>query len=140
MTRFYTVKETAQSLGFSTNTIYKYLATGRIKGTRGSTEQGRFRIPQSQLDSLLSDHQADANKDPALPLPVNGALPLLPIKIIRVLLIISLIFIVSELVLDRDFSLKGQIFRLIIVGIFIILSYQFTNFGQKRKEPIVQTS
>ena len=140
MARFYTVKETAQILGFSPNTIYKYLDSGRLKGTRGSAEQGRFRIPQSQLDSFLGQ-PLNANENftpPVSPSPptvsvINGVLPLLPIKITRILLIISLIFIVSEVLLSRDFSLQRTSFRLVIIGIFIILSYQFINFSKNKK-------
>lgn len=132
MSRLYTVKETAKILGFSTNTIYKYLDTGRLKGTRGSAQQGRFRIPQSQLDQFLGQ-PLPQTEEPAVIKQINGALPLLPIKIIRLLLIISLLFIVSEIIVNRDFSLKEQVFRLIIICIFIVLSYQFISFTRGKK-------
>ena len=133
MARFYTVKETAQILGFSTNTVYKYLDQGRLKGTRGSAVQGRFRISQSQLDSFLG-HRLDSSSEPINQLTnqlSSGALPLLPIKIIRILLILSLIFIVVELFLNNDFSLKETLFRLVIVSIFVVLAYQFISFNKK---------
>lgn len=139
MARFYTVKETAQLLGLSTNTIYKYLDTGRLKGTRGSATQGRFRIPHSQIQPLLGDDNPIATTDTAAAPQLQATfsnsqvLPLLPLKIIRVLLIISLVFMVSELLINNDFSLKDQIFRLVMVGIFVVLSYQFTIFGKKQK-------
>lgn len=132
MSRLYTVKETAKILGFSTNTIYKYLDTGRLKGTRGSAQQGRFRIPQSQLDQFLGQ-PLPQTEDPAVIKQINGALPLLPIKIIRLLLIISLFFIVLEIIINPDFSLKEQVFRLIIVCIFIVLSYQFISFTKGKR-------
>lgn len=50
--RIYTVKEVARLLGFSTNTIYKYLDEGKIKSTRLGSE-GRFRIPQKEVARLL---------------------------------------------------------------------------------------
>ena len=50
--RIYTVKEVARLLGFSTNTIYKYLDQGKIKSTRLG-EEGRFRIPQREVAKLL---------------------------------------------------------------------------------------
>ncbi len=50
----YTVKEVADLLGFSTNTVYKYLDEGRIKSTRLGKE-GRFRILGSELSKLLQE-------------------------------------------------------------------------------------
>lgn len=47
MKRFYTVKEAADILGFSTNTVYKYLDEEKIKGKR--IGKGRFRIPYGEL-------------------------------------------------------------------------------------------
>lgn len=48
----YTVKQVADALGFSTNTVYKYLEEGKIKATRLGSE-GRFRIPTSEVEKLL---------------------------------------------------------------------------------------
>lgn len=53
MARFYTVQETAKILGFSTNSIYKFLDQGRLKSTRGNSKQGRFRIPHSSIEDFL---------------------------------------------------------------------------------------
>lgn len=50
----YTVKEVAKLLGFSTNTVYKYLDDGSIKAVRLG-EEGRFRIPESEVESLLQE-------------------------------------------------------------------------------------
>jgi len=47
----YTVKQVAEILGYSTNSIYTFLKEKRIKGIR--VGRGRFRIPQSELDRLL---------------------------------------------------------------------------------------
>jgi hypothetical protein len=53
MARFYTVQETALILGFSTNSIYKFLDQGRLKSTRGNSKQGRFRIPHTSIEDFL---------------------------------------------------------------------------------------
>ncbi len=50
--KFYTVKQVAEALGFSTNTVYKYLDEGKIQATRLGTE-GRFRISEAELLRLL---------------------------------------------------------------------------------------
>lgn len=50
----FTVKEVANLLGFSTNTVYKYLAGGGIKSVRLGLE-GRFRIPKSEVERLLQE-------------------------------------------------------------------------------------
>lgn len=50
----YTVKEVAGMLGFSTNTVYKYLENGSIKSVRLGLE-GRFRIPANEVDRLLHE-------------------------------------------------------------------------------------
>lgn len=52
----YTVKEVANLLGFSTNTVYKYLDDGKIKSTRLGKE-GRFRIPKSEVERLLQENK-----------------------------------------------------------------------------------
>lgn len=52
MAATYTVKQVAQILGYSTNSIYTFLKEKRIKGVR--IGRGRFRIPQPELDRLLS--------------------------------------------------------------------------------------
>lgn len=51
--KLYTVKEAAQIVGVSTNTLYKYLLEGRIKSARGTARQGRFRIPHPALEAFL---------------------------------------------------------------------------------------
>lgn len=52
MSKTYTVKQVASALGFSTNTVYKYLDEGKIKSTRLGKE-GRFRIPEAEVVRLL---------------------------------------------------------------------------------------
>lgn len=51
MTHTYTVKQVADILGYSTNSIYSFLKEKRIKGVR--VGRGRFRIPQTELARLL---------------------------------------------------------------------------------------
>lgn len=51
MAATYTVKQVAEILGYSTNSIYTFLKEKRIAGVR--VGKGRFRIPQSELDRLL---------------------------------------------------------------------------------------
>jgi excisionase family DNA binding protein len=63
MAATYTVKQVAQILGYSTNSIYSFLKEKRLKGVRVGT--GRFRIPQSELDRLLMT----TKKQPAIGTP-----------------------------------------------------------------------
>lgn len=51
MAATYTVRQVADILGYSTNSIYTFLKEKRIAGVR--VGKGRFRIPQSELDRLL---------------------------------------------------------------------------------------
>lgn len=52
MKKTYTVKQVAEALEFSTNTVYKYLSEGKIRATRLGKE-GRFRIPEEEVVRLL---------------------------------------------------------------------------------------
>ncbi len=51
MPRTYTVKQVADILGYSTNSIYTFLKEKRIKGVR--VGKGRFRIPEEELQRIL---------------------------------------------------------------------------------------
>jgi len=63
--KFYTVKQVAELLGFSTNTVYKYLDEGKIKATRLEKE-GRFRIPEKEVVRLLgSKHNPEYSENSA---------------------------------------------------------------------------
>lgn len=53
MRKHYSVKEASKILGVSTNTLYKYLGEGKIKGRR--IGQGRFKIPYSELFPYVSE-------------------------------------------------------------------------------------
>lgn len=47
----YTVKQVAQLLGYSTNSIYAFLKEGRIKGVR--VGKGRFRVSEEELARVM---------------------------------------------------------------------------------------
>src|SRR3989304_2413282 len=51
--RFYSVKETAKILGVSTNTVYKSLDEGSLKGKR-IQKRGKFKIPFSEVAPYLA--------------------------------------------------------------------------------------
>lgn len=51
MPKNYTVKEVADILGFSTNSIYTFLKEKRLRGVR--IGKGRFRIPETELARVL---------------------------------------------------------------------------------------
>ncbi|EKE12179.1 MAG: hypothetical protein ACD_13C00280G0001 [uncultured bacterium] len=69
----YTVKEVAGLLGFSTNTVYKYLEEGSIKSVRLGSE-GRFRIPASEVERLLQE-KGRKRVGIAKSLPANSNFP-----------------------------------------------------------------
>ena len=66
MARFYTVSQTAKILGFSTNSIYKFLDAKRLKSTRGNSKQGRFRIPHSSIEEYLGTELSETAVSQAL--------------------------------------------------------------------------
>jgi len=79
MPKTYTVKDIANLLGFSTNTVYKYLEEGKIKAARLGTE-GRFRIPESEYLRLAGQPEPSASSPiPSSPIP---AAPVVASKIL----------------------------------------------------------
>lgn len=74
MAATYTVKQVAEILGYSTNSIYTFLKEKRIEGVR--VGKGRFRIPQSELNRLLliSKGQTAAEKQEGNIVPMTGTL------------------------------------------------------------------
>jgi excisionase family DNA binding protein len=74
MAATYTVKQVAEILGYSTNSIYTFLKEKRIEGVR--VGKGRFRIPQSELNRLLliSKGQAGAGKETGSMVPMTGTI------------------------------------------------------------------
>lgn len=68
MPKTYTVKEVADILGFSTNSIYAFLKEKRIRGVR--IGKGRFRIPEEELSRILH-----LSKKTASIAPVHASVP-----------------------------------------------------------------
>jgi len=77
MNQTYTVKQVAQILGYSTNSIYTFLKEKRIKGVR--VGKGRFRIPQSELDRLLTGSKKNLATVTSVQ-PVTKTLPVMPLS------------------------------------------------------------
>jgi excisionase family DNA binding protein len=69
----YTVRDVADILGYSTNSIYTFLQQKRIKSVR--VGRGRFRIPQSEVDRLLLAGKRSADLPQTEPAPDAGAEP-----------------------------------------------------------------
>lgn len=72
MPKYYTVKEVADILGYSTNSVYTFLKEKRIKGIR--VGKGRFRIPEEELTWILH-----LSKRPAEALSVSGGTSVVPV-------------------------------------------------------------
>lgn len=142
--RIYNVRQAAKILGLSTNTTYKYLREGRIKSSRGHV-RGTFIIPAKSLEDFLGaklpddalpknaavgqDFFASPNADAEAVIEVNP--PVLAVRVIRGLLLLSLIAIIADLLLSRDFSPVTQITRVLVVAIFLLVAYQFGGFIKK---------
>lgn len=105
--QLYTVKKAAAIIGCSTNTLYKYLDEGRIKASRGTADQGRFRIPQSSLEEFLGTPLPASVSTPALPAG-------LPLKIVRALIVVGLLLIIFD----------NQFTRILFIAIALLLAYQ----------------
>lgn len=63
MKKFYTVKEAAELLDLSTNTIYKYIKEGKIDSRR--IGQGRIKIPYSELEPYVPKKKLTSEKSTA---------------------------------------------------------------------------
>ena len=71
--RFYSVKEASKILGVSTNTIYKYLDEGSLKGRR-LKNRGRFKIPFSEIAPYLSgEESANTGEEPTNTIRIEKA-------------------------------------------------------------------
>lgn len=68
MQETYTVKEVADLLGYSTNSIYTFLKEKQIKSVR--IGKGRFRIPQKEVHRLLA-----LSRNTVEPVPAAGVNP-----------------------------------------------------------------
>lgn len=74
MASTYTVKQVAEILGYSTNSIYTFLKEKRLEGVR--VGKGRFRIPQSEIDRLLLSVKKSTGSasvaSPTTPTPIES--------------------------------------------------------------------
>lgn len=137
--QYYTVKEAAHILGFSTNSIYKFLAQGRLKSIRGSAMQGRFRISKRSLEDFLGspidEKQLQAFKPrmiakPQVEHPITTETgtpfnPPVPLKITRMMILMGLVFIIADIFISKDFSLFQQLLRLTLIAMITLVTYQY---------------
>lgn len=141
--RIYNVKQAAKILGLSTNTTYKYLNEGRIKAARGHI-RGTFIITEKALENFLgtklpgddfwetdgtNTFKTSGTSDPEVVIEV--APPTLALKVARVLILVSLVFIIAELLISQNFSPLTQVLRLLVITVMIIVTYQFGGFFKK---------
>lgn len=155
MNSIYTVKEAAKILGFSTNTVYKYLSEGRLKAARGELEQGRFRIPHQAIEEFLGTQipqdilthlkqseprTVTSNEStPPLNLVIPPSPPTLPLAVARVLIVFSLLATILDIIMSPTVSLFGQVSRIAAIGIFILLSYQYLGDKKEKYAPTTQS-
>ncbi len=76
MERTYTVREIAEILGYSTNSVYSFLKKQRIKGIR--LGKGRFRISQEELSRIL--HTSKTNTLPSVSKDITIKKKIYPIR------------------------------------------------------------
>jgi hypothetical protein len=168
MARFYTVTETATILGYSTNSIYKFLDQKRLKSTRGNSKQGRFRIPHTSIEEFMGTKLSEIaiaralaastqvksprsdvtprhlilNQPPSSPpkfvtkpspttatstTPTQSKPTLkipLGLKFSRLLILIALILTITETLTSPIITFSGQLLRISILTITILLAYQ----------------
>lgn len=119
--KLYSVKKAANLIGCSTNTLYKYLNEGRIKASRGTQQQGRFRIPQKSLEEFLGTSLENIPNGSIKNVNQTKGLPL---NLVRGLIMFSLILILTDSLIFQTASLVTQFGRLIFVAIAVLLAYQ----------------
>jgi excisionase family DNA binding protein len=149
--KLYTVKEAARIVGVSTNTLYKYLDEGRIKAARGSSLQGRFRIPESALEAFLgikiaaaepsSTHteespsisfHKESKESKELIATSSNAQAKLPLKLTRLLLLIGLLAMFIDVVISPTITATSLLTRLALAIALVILAYQQGGFRARR--------
>lgn len=145
MNRIYDVKQAAKIIGVSTNTMYKYLNEGKISGIRGH-ERGFFRIPHRSLEQFIgskittSDVTEVVESTPTLfplrrssdePAIIHVTPPSITTKVARSLILLTLVLIIADVLVSPGFSLNSQIIRIVLVSIFILITYQFGGFAKK---------
>lgn len=118
--KLYSVKKAAAIIGCSTNTLYKYLNENRIKASRGTADQGRFRIPQSSLEEFLGTPLAEETKQNETKAIKNN----LPLKLVRTLIVFSLLLILIDIIVTKSILITTQLTRLFFLTIALLLAYQ----------------
>ena len=137
--KYYTVKQASDILGFSTNSIYKFLNQGRLKAIRGSAVQGRFRISKKSMEEFLGSPIDEAQLQLAQPRRVvrpqldhpittetgEPVKPPVPLKATRIMILMALVFVIADIFISKDFSLFQQLIRLMIIGMVTLVTYQY---------------
>ena len=142
--KLYTVKEAAKIVGVSTKTLYKYLDEGRIKAARGSSIQGRFRIPATAIEEFLGVSLTTQVVDtPPIPVSVpkapilretvslSSTPPSFSLRLTRVLVILALLAMCIDLFTTPVVSVITHSSR-ILVGITLLL-LAFSPGGYRRR-------
>jgi excisionase family DNA binding protein len=149
--QYFTVTEAADLLDFSTNSIYKFLKEGRLKGIRGSKIQGRYRISRTSVESFLGqpltdqyislklyqqNHQRHLPEPPQVTFPPVLTQSVTPraLTFIRSLIVVSLIAVIGDMIITGNFSLMQQIIRLSIIALIIAFTYQFGDAAPTEPE------
>lgn len=120
MSQTYTIKQVAEILGYSTNSIYSFVKEGRIRGTR--VGKGRFRISQEELNRVLHLSK-NTQFTPAVQTPkplektVSSSPSLTPH--LRPVNIFDWFFGINSILLGLSFFLESRLF---IVKATILLS------------------
>jgi excisionase family DNA binding protein len=137
----YTVKQAAKILGLSTNTTYKYLNEGRIKAARGHL-RGTFIITAKSLENFLGSKLPENPLDspdaprtnqsfPDAEAIIEVSPPTFATKVVRILLAISLVLIILDLLLSKDFSPVSAFVKVFLLALVFLVSYQFGGFVKK---------
>lgn len=147
MKRILNVRQAANILGVSTNTMYKYLNKGTVRAARGQGK-GSFHIPIRSLELFLGgpippEALANLEKENALPEP-GSAVPIarseaeippspagLTIKVIRYLLLSGLVLVIIDVATTAQFNIINQLSRISILALLVLLTYQQGGFIKK---------
>ena len=130
LVKLYTVKEAADIVGVSTNTLYKYLLEGKIKSARGTHKQGRFRIPHSALEEFLGTTIVNTDPVPPVasetlsPTPIPHTSNLARKKLIRFLLLLCLLALILDTLINPTWTVTSGILRLLLLALLITLIYR----------------
>ena len=128
--KLYTVKEAADIVGVSTNTLYKYLLEGKIKSARGTHKQGRFRIPHSALEEFLGTNISteptpeSSTSSAIVPTPIPHTSNLGRKKLIRFLLLLCLLALILDTIISPSWTITSGILRLLLLALLITLIYR----------------